>query len=77
MGDGNYSDVLDTVEATYSWTYEDNFEVRVMAIDEHGGESDWSESLAFSTPKNKIIEQYPAIIQRLLERFPFLKSLIG
>jgi len=76
-GDGEYSDWLDTNEATYTWGTEDNFEVRVMAQDENGGESDWSEPLAFSTPKNKIIDQYPVIIQRLLERFPFLKSLLS
>jgi len=76
-GDGNYSDVLDTVEATYSWTYKDNFEVKVKAIDGHGGESDWSEPLAFSTPKIKNIDQYPIIIQKILERFPFLRFLIG
>lgn len=54
-GDGNYSEWLDSNEASYTWSYEDNFEIRVMAMDEHGGESDWSDPLAFSTPKNKAV----------------------
>jgi hypothetical protein len=76
-GDGEYSDWLDTNEASYTWTTEDNFEIRVMAQDENGGESGWSEPFAFSTPKNKIIDQYPIIIQKLLEKFPILKSLLN
>jgi hypothetical protein len=73
-GDGNLSELLDTNEATYSWSYEGNFEVRVMAIDEHGGESDWSDPFAFSTPKNKITINL--MLQRLLSRFPIIKFLI-
>jgi len=72
-GDGNFSELLDTAEASYTWTYEDNFEVKVMAIDEHGGESDWSDPLAFSTPRNKILNNL--MLERLLSRFPILKFL--
>jgi hypothetical protein len=69
-GDGNCSDILDTDEATYSWTHKDTFEVIVMAIDENGGESDWSDPLVFSTPRYKI--NYNQILDRLLSRFQFL-----
>jgi hypothetical protein len=73
-GDGNFSELLDNNEATYSWDYEDNFEIRVNAVDEDGGESDWSDPLAFSTPKNKscikifflkYIDQVPNLIALL------------
>ena len=73
-GDGNFSEWIDTNEASYTWTYEDNFEIRVMAKDEFGGESDWSDPLAFSTPRNKIL--YDLIIQQLLSRFSILKLLL-
>jgi hypothetical protein len=73
-GDGNYSELLDSTEATYTWITENKFEVRVMAVDENGGESDWSDPLTFSTPRNKIIIIH--IIERLLSRFPFLEFLI-
>ena len=75
-GDGNYSDWIDTTETTYTWTYKDRFEIRVKARDEKGGESDWSDPLAFSTPKIKNLDQYSIIIKRLLEKFPFLKTII-
>jgi hypothetical protein len=70
-GDGNYSELLESTEATYTWSYEDNFEICVMAIDEHGGESGWSEPFAFSTPKNKIIKNL--MLHSLLSKFHFLE----
>jgi hypothetical protein len=71
-GDGNFSSWLETSEASYTWSYKDNFEIRVMARDSNGGESDWSDSLSFSTPRSKNI----LILERLLERFQILESLI-
>jgi len=77
-GDGNFSDWLDTNEATYTWTSEDNFEVRVMAKDEHGGESDWSDPLSFSTPKNKVINTpFLRFLENHPHMFPLLRQLFG
>jgi len=73
-GDGNFSGWLDTNEATYTWTTEDNFEIRVMAQDENGGESDWSDPLAFSTPKNKQYINTPFL--RFLENHPYMFPLL-
>ena len=77
-GDGNFSEWLDTNEATYTWTYEDNFEVRVMTEDEHGGESDWSDPLSFSTPKNKPYVNTPFLqfLENHLHMFPLLRQLL-
>lgn len=56
-GDGNYSDTLgpygsgETCEATYAWTLDGSYSIRVMAMDEHGGESDWSDPLPITMPK--------------------------
>jgi len=61
-GDGNFSEWLDTTEATYSWSAEDNYDVRVMARDEQGGESDWSDPLPFSTPL-----RHQMLLERIME----------
>ena len=76
-GDGNFSEWLDDNEATYTWTSEANFDVRVMTMDEHGGESDWSDPFEFSTPRNKALDLFASLIETLLERFPLLKLLIS
>jgi hypothetical protein len=58
-GDGNFSEWLGpyesggTCEESYTWIGEDNYKIKVMAKDVNGGESDWSDPLHFSTPKNK------------------------
>jgi len=81
-GDGTLSDWLgpyssdEECSATYSWAEEDKFDIRVIVKDEHGGESDWSDPFTFSTPKNKDMNLFPILIWRLIERFPFLESLL-
>jgi hypothetical protein len=76
-GDGNYSDWLETTEANYTWTTENNFEIKVMAKDEHGGESDWSEPLSFSTPKNKAINTpFLRFLENHPHLFPLLRQLL-
>jgi hypothetical protein len=70
-GDGTYSDWLDTDDATHSWSTEDTFNIRVKVMDTEGGESDWSDPLSFSTPRNKIF------LFRFLQRFPRIYQLIN
>ena len=72
-GDGNFSELLDTTEASYTWTAEDTFEIRVMAIDEHGGESNWSDPIVITMPKAKAIN---TLFVRIFERFPLLIELL-
>ena len=71
-GDGNYSEWIFSDEASYTWTTENSFEIRVKVMDTHGGESDWSDPLSFSTPKTKIINPIELIKEKLFELFPFL-----
>jgi hypothetical protein len=59
--------------ATNVWYEQGSYEIRVKAIDEHGAESDWSDSLVVSMPKSKIYNQIPKIIFWLFERFPFIQ----
>lgn len=53
------------------WFEEGNYEIKVKAIDEHGAESNWSDPLIVSMPKNKSLW-----ISRLIQRFPILEFLI-
>lgn len=75
-GDGNYSDWLETSEASHTWTTEDNFKIRVIAKDIHSGESDWSDPFVFSTPKNKA-SNIPLFLHRILQRFPFMLKILN
>ena len=76
-GDGTYSEWLDTPEASYTWDTRGFFEVRVIAEDEHGGESDWSDSIPFSTPKIRLISQ---LLLQFLENhshlFPIIRQIL-
>ena len=76
-GDGDFSDWLDTSEAVYIWSTEDKFDIRVKTQDEHGGESDWSDPLTFSTPKNKQLLDFYNIFWRLFQRFPVLEKILS
>jgi hypothetical protein len=60
-GDGNDSGWLgpfdsgEICEVTYSWSNQGNYEIRVKAKDIYGDESDWSDPLTVSMPKNKLM----------------------
>jgi len=77
-GDGNFSEWLDDNEAAYTWTSEANFDVKVMTMDEHGGESDWSDPFEFSTPKNKpyISTPFLQFLEQHQHLFPMLRQLL-
>jgi hypothetical protein len=73
-GDGNFTE--GTFEESHIWTTENTFEIKVMAKDEHGGESDWSDPFIFSTPKNKEIST-SFFLNRLIHRFPFFEKILN
>jgi len=78
-GDGNFSEWLDTPEATYTWEQEAKFNISVRAKDIYGAESDWSEPLSFSAPKNKPYINTPFLnfLENHLHMFPLLRQLLG
>jgi hypothetical protein len=53
--------------ATHTWTLRGTYEVKVKAKDIYGVESDWSEPLPITMPKNLLLEG----------RFPFFERLIN
>ncbi len=79
-GDGNYTEWLgpynsgDTCEATHNWSEGGDLQIKVMAKDTNGGESEWSDPLSF-TPRSRAILN--TLLLRFLERFPILRQLLG
>jgi len=58
------------------WFEEGNYEIKVKAIDQYGAESEWSDPLVVSMPKNKLINDFNPWLLRLLQRFPILEFLL-
>lgn len=78
-GDGNYSAWLSTPQATYSWAYEADFDVRVMVQDDEGGESVWSDPLPIAIPYSYDLmpQFFELLFQRFPNAFPILRQLMG
>ena len=79
-GDGSVSDWIGpvdsgtSVEAAHQWDSQGSFEVRVMAKDDHGVKSDWSEPFPISMPKGKQVQHIWSWIQLIFEEWlPFLR----
>ena len=62
------------INATHVWDLEGNYEIRVKAKDAHGAESEWSDPLDVSMPKNKqsIYLPFTQFLDKFLEHFPLL-----
>ncbi|UCB59189.1 MAG: hypothetical protein JSV67_02530 [Thermoplasmatales archaeon] len=63
-----------TIRAYHNWTERGNFEVRVKAMDVYGRESEWSDPLSVTMPKNKLYIN--SLIQNFLENHPIIYQLI-
>ena len=69
-------------EASHTWNDRGNYEIKVKAKDIHGVQSEWSDPLPKTMPKNKVLSlQFLQFIQRVLERFPnvfpILRHMLG
>jgi hypothetical protein len=79
-GDGEISDWIgpfdsgEGCKSSYSWESDGQYAVRVMARDENGGESDWSNPLVVTMPKAKVIN---SLFVRIFECFPVLAELLN
>lgn len=63
----------ETCVIEHSWDEEGEYGIRVKAKDEHGAESDWSDSLVVSMPKNKVMNSG---FFELINNHPFLFPLV-
>jgi hypothetical protein len=76
----NYSDWLGPYESgvkcvtSHIWIEKGTYEIKVKARNIDGSESDWSNPLTVTMPKNRIDNVYQMIFWRLIERYPLLKN---
>jgi len=72
----DWTSLVDSGESaskSHAWTTQGNYEIKVKAQDEYGEESEWSDPLSISMPKNKIISCY---LLKILEQHLPLSLLI-
>jgi hypothetical protein len=79
-GEGNtsWSGFVNTgeiISMNYTWSDMGTYEVKVKVQDEHGLESDWSDPLFVTMPRNRAVQQM--LFYRLLEHFPLLERLLS
>jgi len=65
----------DEGSATYSWDEEGSYEIRVKAKDINDVESEWSDPLHISMPKNKAENLFLVFIKRFIVRYPLLEHM--
>jgi hypothetical protein len=83
-GDGEFSGWVGeyssgaTAQASHTWTEEGDYEIRVKAKDDHGVQSEWSDPLPITMPRNKgvINSIILEILEKLIERFPLLEQIL-
>ncbi len=73
----------ESASKSHTWTTQGNYEIKVKAQDEYGAESEWSDPLSITMPKNKIVsvnvikilEQHP-ILSLLLQYIQYIQNII-
>jgi len=67
-----------TIEISHTWEEEGSYEIKVMARDIGGLQSDWSDPLSISMPHNLNLKLLILqILEKLFERFPIIEYFIG
>jgi hypothetical protein len=79
-GDGTESfwlyNGIGVVKSTHNWSKRGTYEIRVKARDIYGAESEWSDPLTVTMPKNKLRYNIELFFEKLFERFPILQLLL-
>jgi len=65
-----------TVEKSWTKSEQGSYEIKVKAKDIHGVESEWSEPLPITVPKNKAINPFILLLERLMDRFPIMEQIL-
>ena len=84
-GDGNLSGWIgpynsgEIAEASHIWKEEGDYQIRVKAKDDHGVQSEWSDPLPISMPKNKqsINTHFFDFLGRFPRLFPIIRNALG
>jgi subtilisin family serine protease len=68
-----------TVNVTHKWTKRGVYQVKVVAKDSYGLESEWSDPLSVTMPKNKATEYtlLSGFFEKLIYRFPFFEKILN
>jgi len=66
----------ENIEAYHTWSLQGNYEIKVIAQDNNGTKSDWSDSLVVSMPKNKAINPLILSLEKLMDRVPILEQIL-
>ncbi|GAG97803.1 unnamed protein product, partial [marine sediment metagenome] len=61
--------------SSHIWESKGTYEIRVKAMDHHGAESNWSDSLIVSMPHS--YNPFQLLINRLINRFPILEPILS
>jgi len=81
-GDGSYSqwlgpyDTSEEVDASHSWDEVGSYQIKVIAKDDHGVQSDWSDPLTVTMPKSKGYFLLH-LIERYIHNFPLFEHLLN
>ncbi|MCK4902000.1 MAG: PKD domain-containing protein [Thermoplasmatales archaeon] len=68
----------ETVESKHIWAEGGTYQIKVKAKDEHDDESDWSEPLSVTMPRNRIVNKpFLQFLQQHPNLFPILQQLLG
>jgi hypothetical protein len=62
--------------ASHTWDEKGTYEIKVKAKDSSDKESDWSDPLPITMSKNKAINPFLLLLERLMERFPILGQIL-
>ena len=84
-GDGKFSGWVgpknsgQTASASHTWAEQGDYQIRVKAKDDHGVQSEWSDPLPISMPKNKHFIDHPFfdILEKFPRLFPILRNILG
>jgi len=63
-------------KVNHTWEKQGQYQVKVKAKDEHGVQSEWSDSLIVTMPKNKAINSQ-LFLRNVFQRFPFLVKILN
>jgi len=68
-----------TASASHTWIEQKDYEIRVKAKDDHGVQSEWSDPLPISMPKNKQSIDLPFfyMLDKFPRLFPILRNILG
>ena len=73
--DGPY-DSGETITASHIWNEQGDYQIKVKAKNTYDKESEWSDPLSISMPKNKITNPIITLLEKFIQHFPIIEKII-